>query len=117
MNNKNITNITNSNITDTIFNSNGSKIVKNFNSNLSDFEKASSHIADHHSLDTQTVEKLLDFLSRAEKADKTNDENQRRVIKNKFWQFMDTLGEKTTTVLTILEKFASVLNFFGQKPN
>jgi len=91
--------------------------VNIFNSNLSEFKKASSLIDKNPSLDDQTVEKLLEFLSKAEEATKKNDKTQKKTIKNNFWQFLDTLGEKAKIVETIIKEFAFVLTFFGQKPN
>jgi len=82
----------------------------------SDFEKASSLIADNPSLDNQTIERFRDLFTKAEEAIKRNDEIQKEDVKKKFNRFWRELGEKTEIVLPIIDKCITVLTFFGLKP-
>ena len=107
-------------MTPNIINVNGGTIIGSVigsgNVYNSEFKKASSLIGDHPSLDAQTVERLRDFLLKAEEAIKKNDESQKDDVKRNFRQFLDNLGDKTKIVLPILAQCASVLTFFGLKP-
>ena len=62
-------------------------------------------------LDAQTKESLDFLLSMAKESIEKNDKQQEESIKERFRRFLDSLGAKSKTVLSILAECATVLDF------
>ena len=80
-----------------------------------DFEKALILIGKSSLLDAQTRETLDFLLYIAKESIEKNDKKQEESIKERFRRFLNSLGAKSKTVLSILAECATVLDFFGIK--
>jgi predicted transcriptional regulator len=80
-----------------------------------DFKEALTLIGKSSLLDAQTRETLDVLLSIAKESIEKHDIKQKEFVKERFKCFLDSLGEKAKTVLSILAECATVLDFFGIK--